>query len=92
MEMNTLIRRFRVNVKKTKMMIISENVGKVTEGEKFLRAVYKKYWGSDTIFCQLCMCRILKTYSGIKGKPKKICKFKCQTCTNIIIQDKSLEI
>lgn len=38
-----------VNVKKMKMIFSSENVGKVTEGEKFVCAICRKITGSNFI-------------------------------------------
>ena len=45
-----------VNVKTTKMIISSENGGKVTIEGTFLCAVCRKGIGSNFIICQFCMC------------------------------------
>ena len=54
--------RLRVNVKKMKMMISSENVGKVTEEGTFPCPIFRKGLGSNSIFCYLSRCWVRKIY------------------------------
>ena len=54
------VKRVRVNVKRTKMIISIENTGKVTEEEKFPCAVFFFLKGdSDSTLCQVCSDSIL---------------------------------
>ena len=66
----------QVNVKKTKMMICSENAANVTENVNFPCAVCRKGADSDSILCQFGSLRVHKRCSGIKGKMKEDSKFK----------------
>ena len=66
----------RVNIKKTKMKINSENAGQVTVEDKFPYAVCRKGVGSNSILSQFCRCW------KHRGKLKKDCKFKFQTYAN----------
>ena len=62
----------RVNVKKTKIMISSENDGMVKTEDKFSCAVYRKGVGSNSILCQFCRWWVYKRCSGIRDKLKRI--------------------
>ena len=70
------------------MVISSETAGKVTVGYCYwllllmVTAVCRKGIGSSSIFSQFCRCWVYKKCSVIRGKLKKDCKFKCQTCAN----------
>ena len=72
----------RVNVKKTKTMISSENAGKVTTEGKFPCAFCREGVYITSMLCQFYRCQVHKRFSGIRGKLKKDSKFKCQTCAN----------
>ena len=74
--------RLRVNVKKTKIMISSENAGKVTIKGTFSCAVCRKGVYSNLIPYQFCRCWVHKRCSGIRGKLKEDSKFKCHTFGN----------
>ena len=93
----------RANIKKIKMMISNENVGKITIEGKFPCIICRKRVSSNSIFCQLCRWWMHKRCSGFEGKLKVDSKFKCQTCINqqtdrakdspcIKLNDQSLEI
>ena len=71
----------RVNVKKTKTMISSENTGKVTIEGKFPCAVCRKGVGSNSIPCQFCRNWVQKRCSD-RDKLKEDNKCKCKTCAN----------
>ena len=60
----------RVNVTKIKMMISSENVGKVTMEGNFPWLLVKGV-GSNSILNQFCMCCLHERCSGIRGKLKE---------------------
>ena len=66
------------NVKKTKMLISSENARKVTYGDKFLGAVYRKAVRSKYILCQFCTHWLHNKCSSTNGKLEEDNKFKCQ--------------
>ena len=72
----------RVNVEKTKMKIIGENVGKVTIEGWFPCAVYRKSVASNSILCQFYRCLLLQRCNGVRGKLEKEGQFKCQGCAN----------
>ena len=58
------------NIMKTKMIISSENGGKVTIEGRCLCAVCRKGVGSNSFFCQFCRCWVHKRCSGVRGKVK----------------------
>ena len=64
----------RINVKKTKKMISSENGQKVAEN-KFPCAISRKGVGSNSILWPFCRCWVHKRYSGTRGKLKVNSKF-----------------
>ena len=64
-----------VNVKKMKMMVSSENGGKVAEKCKFCCPIFKKGVGIIYIYCQFCRCWVRKRYSGVRNKLKEDSKF-----------------
>ena len=70
----------RVNVKKTKMMISSENSVKFTEEGKFLCAIWRKGVGSN--LSQFCKCWVHMRCRDIRDKQKDESKFKSQSCPN----------
>ena len=61
----------RVNIKKTKTMINSENAGKVTVEGKFPCAVCRKGVGSNSSLCQFCRCWVHKGCGVIRAKLNK---------------------
>ena len=65
---------------KTKLMIGSEILGKVTENGKFSCAVCSKGVGSSSILCQFFQNWVHKSCSSIIGKLKGDNKFKCEIC------------
>ena len=72
----------RVNIEKTKMIISSENIGKVTMADKLPGAVYRKGVSIYSILYQFCRCWVNKRCDDIRGKPKKNREFECHACTN----------
>ena len=72
----------RVNVKKTKIMISSENDGMVKTEDKFSCAVYRKGVGSNSILCQFCRWWVYKRCSGIRDKLKRMV---CLNVTHVYI-------
>ena len=56
----------RVNVTKTKMIIRSENPGKVKEKIQFFCRAFRKGVGSNSILCQLYRCWLQTICSGVK--------------------------
>ena len=60
----------RLNVKKTKMVKRSENVGKITEESKFFCTVCRKDIDSISILCTFCRCYVHKRCICISGKLK----------------------
>ena len=71
-----------INVKKTKLMINSENAGKVTMEIKLSCVGCRKGLGTNFILCQFCRCWLHKKCSRIRGKLKEDRKFKHQTRAN----------
>ena len=61
----------RVNVKKTKMMISSENVEKVTIEVKIPCAAYREGTSSNSRLCQLYRCCVRKRCGGIRDTLKE---------------------
>ena len=76
------LKGLRVNVRKTKMIINSENAGKVTVEGKFRCVVCRKGVGSNFIFCQFFRIWVQKRCSGIRFKRKKHDNYKWQACAN----------
>ena len=76
------VKRVESNTEKTKMMISSENVGKVTMADKFPSAVYRKGLTIYSILCQFWRCWVNKRCGGFRGKLKKDKEFKCHACAN----------
>ena len=72
----------RVNFKKTKTMINSENAGKVTEESQSSSNVCRKSRSSNSILCQFRKCQVHKRCSGIRGKPEEESNFKCEASAN----------
>ena len=72
----------RVNFKKTKTMINSENAGKVTEESQSSSNVCRKSRSSNSILCQFWKCRVHKRCSGIRGKPEEESNLKCEASAN----------
>ena len=89
----------RANVKKTKVMIRSENAGKITVKGKFSWAVCRKVVESNSILCQSCRCWVHMRCSGIRDKLKEDNKFVwtkqlidiAEDCPGIWINGQSLE-
>ena len=69
----------RVSVKKTKIVIRSENAVQVSVEGQFPIAVCRECVGSNSILCQFC---IRKRCTGSRGKLKEDSCCKFQTCAN----------
>ena len=72
----------RVNVKKTKKIISSENGGKNAIEAKFPCVICRNNVGSNSRICQFCRCWVHGRSSGIRGKLVEDNKFKFQVCAN----------
>ena len=60
-----------INVKKSKMMINSENAGKITKEGKFTFVVCREDASSYAILYKFCVCWVHKKCSWIKSKLKE---------------------
>ena len=72
----SILEYFTPNVEKTKIIISSENAGKVTEEDELLCAVCRKDLDSNSILCQIWWFRLHEECSGIRGKLKEDSKVK----------------
>ena len=74
-----LLKGSGANVKKTKMMTSSENVGRVKKEGRFISTVSKKDVGRTSILCLFCRCWVYEVYSFIRVILRGDNKFKCHS-------------